>query len=385
MTMQKVPSAMKLRPEWQTEAIRLSVLYLLVECQQRLQLSADRNTNIGFIENELAEMMALGLIEIKHCKWIETDVDSGKPINVEGEAWVATDKGKEVLGKVVAMFDNLMKFEIFGGVRLTRGLTEDECLEDNPFQCRDHVYDPRFLDPKDDDPDATDLRIAMMTFLSEQMCDQIGGVVDPHRVVFLQKLASGRFKGKDFWFDLRLGTFFKEVEEIVASAYQWQQISDDGDQAIEVMRALYTAGMFEQRKRDGSECSACHIPLAIFQIGAKQEGRTLTECPNPGCRADYNPPAPAGAEQECPQCHADIFPQQRTCTGCGAIIDRRYRAGTVNEETVATTVSETVYDPYYDTWGYGYGYYGYSPYGYYNPWDPFVDAVAFGCLCAVLW
>lgn len=371
MTMQLAPGAQQVhrqRPEWQAEMIRLTVLYLLVECRQTLPLIADRNTDVGFIENELAEMMALGLIDIK------------------GEAWVVTDKGREVLGKVVAMFDNLMKFEIFGGVRLMRSLTEDERLEDDSFQCRDHVYDPRFVGPKEEDPDATDMRLAMMTFLSEQMADEIGGSIDPHRIVFLQKLASGRFKEKDFWFELRLGTFFKEVEVIVTSAYAWRDIvPGDEAQAVEVMRVLYTAGMLEQRKRDGSECSACHIPLAVFELGAQQNNQALTECPNPSCRADYNPPAPQGTAEACPACNADIYSSQRTCTGCGAIIDRRYRAGTVNEETVETTVVETVYDPYYNSWSYGYGYYGYTPYGYYDPWNPFVDVLAFGVVCAILW
>lgn len=379
MTMQLAPSVRKPRPEWQTEMVRLAVLYMREECGLVLPVVTDNTTEIGLIENDLAEMMALGLLEI----------------NRQNTEWIVTDKGRETLAKVVSMCDHLMKFEIFGGVRLTRSLTEEERLDDNEFQCRDHVYDARFVKPKEDDPNATDLRSAMILFLSEQMASELDGeAVDPRRIVFLQKLASGRFKGVDFWFNLRLGSFFTEVEEIVASQYKWRDIVEPEDetpraiaaaemQAIEVMQVLYTAGMLEQRKRDGSECSKCHIPLAVFELGAKQNGQTLTECPNPSCGVSYNPPQPQGSSEECPNCHEDIWPNQRTCS-CGAIIDRRYRAGSVNQTTTATT--ETVYDPYYSTWGCcNYGNYGYVPYGYYDPWDPFVDAVAFGCLCAILW
>lgn len=354
---------------WRKDMFFATILYLLCECRQTLSLTADKAADLGLFENDLAEMLSLGLIDIK------------------GEAWVATDKGRKALGQIVAMFDQLMKFEIFGGVRLTRELTEDECLNDNSYRVRDHLYDPRFLGPKEEDPNATDLRLAMISFLSERMAEALPGSVDLHTVVFLQKLSSGRFKQKDFWFEFKLGTFFNEVVEIVERAYTWRDISpNDQDQAASAMETLYAAGMTEQRKRDSSECGNCHIPLAIFEAIAVENGQKLTQCPNPECQADYNPPAPEGSLEACPSCSADIHTGDRRCNGCGAIIDRRYRAGTVQEETVAHTevVSEVVYDPYWGTWGYGYGYYDYTPYGYYNAYNPFVDAVAFGCLCAVL-
>lgn len=364
MTMTVEPAAQlaRVRADWEEELIQISVLYLALECGQKLPLTGEGAADLQLIEGALALMHDKGLIRI------------------DKNAWVVTDDGRKKFGGVVKMCDNLMKFEIFGGVRLTRGLTAEECQDDDPLQCRDHVYDPRFLPPGEEDPEAKDLRLAMITFLNEQMSEALGGQrIDPHRVVFLQKLASGRFPRKDFFFQLRLGTIFREVEQIVASAYQWRQIDPTSEEnAIGVMRVLYTAGLLEQRKRDGNECGGCGIPLAVFELGAEQNGQKITRCPNPNCGADYNPPQ-ALAGFMCPACNRDIVTGQSRCA-CGAIIDHSLAPGTVATETVAHT--ETVYET---VWGHGYGYYGYTPYGYYSPWDPFVDVLAFGCLCAVLW
>ena len=373
------------RPDWQTESIFLTVLYLLIECRQQLPVVSDSTTDIGFLEKELGDMHARGLIKIDGQYWKATN-ENDRGVN---GTRVGAANGTAFLGQAVAMCDQLMKFEIFGGVRLQRMLTPDERLDDDEFMVRDHIWDPRFVGPKEEDPDATDLRVGMIRFFSEMMMDQIGGVVDPHRIVFLQKLASGQLKGESFWFNLRLGTFFKEVETIVNTAYQWRQIApDDEAQAIEVMKILYAAGMIESRKRapDASECSNCHIPLALFEAEAHGNGQRLSECPNPDCGASFDPPAPQGAAEACACCHEDIWPGMRQCTNCGAIVDRRYTPGKVveTERVTQTTTVDSVYDPYYDTWGYGYGYYGYTPYGYYDPWNPVADVVAFGVLCAIL-
>ncbi|MBI3073707.1 MAG: hypothetical protein HYY84_16475 [Deltaproteobacteria bacterium] len=350
------------RPDWEEELIQISVLYLALECGQKMPLVGEGASDLQLIESELATMQAKGLI------------------GIEGQAWIVTKEGRAMLGQVVKMCDQLMKFEIFGGVRLTRELTPDERLDDDPLQCRDHVYDPRFAAPGEEDREAKDLRLAMITFLTEQMSEALGGQeVDPRRLVFLQKLSSGRFPRQDFWFQLRLGTYFRDVEKIAQSAYQWRQIDPSSEEnSMNAMRILYTAGMLEQRKRDGNECGGCGIPLAVFELGAAQNKQELTKCPNPDCGADYNPPK-ALVGFACPACNRDIHDGQTRC-GCGAIIDRSLMPGTVQTETVAHT--ETVYET---VWGHGYGYYGYVPYGYYDPWDPFVDVLAFGCLCAVLW
>lgn len=71
-------------------------------------------------------------------------------------------------------------------------------------------------------------------------------------------------------------------------------------------------------------------------------------------------------------------------TGCGAHIDFSLPIGTVSTQTTEETVYETN-DDENDYYGGVYGcYYGYTPYGYYDPFYPAADALAFGFLCGAI-
>lgn len=350
------------RLEWQTDMLRLTVLYRLEECGTVLTLLSS-GTDHEFIDLVLSEMNSLDLIEARK------------------DRWAVTDKGRAVLAQTVAMFDQCLKFEIFGGCELTRNLEEYERQDANPFLAVDNIYDPRFLPPGQTSETSEDLRIAILTYLSEKMSEPLGNRgIDPHRIIFIQKLISGQLKSDQFWFELLVGTFFTEVEKIVASAYQWRDICKDEDGSVNeakaagVMDALYTAGMMEQRKRDGYECGACQTPFAAYQLAAQNAGTAFTNCPNPFCKADFSPPQPQGAAYECPCCKADVYTCDRNCAGCGAFIDYSMPAGSVERTTTDTTTTE-----YAPVWG-GYASYGYSPYGYYDLYNPFLDALAFTCL-----
>lgn len=188
-------------------------------------------------------------------------------------------------------------------------------------------------------------------------------------------LSNGELKG-DIWFDLRLSKFFEFVDKVVDTAYPWTALADDEEVAADMMKDIYTSGMLEQRKRDGCECSSCGIPLAVFEMNEKEDGRVLTKCPNPDCGASFIPPEPEGDLFECPNCKADVGTGDHQCRGCGAILDFSLPEGTVIKETIEETVEEPIWhDPYYD----------YVPYGYYHPYDPFYDMMAFGILCCALW
>lgn len=375
--------------DWKQECLWLTVLYRVMECGDKIPLDTD-GTPYAFIEEDLRGMHAKDLLRV----------------NEKTGYWEATAKGREVRDKMVAIFDQCLKFEIFATVNLAMELPDD--LVDDEGNVLDHVYDPRFEAPETDAEaerlGTEDMRLAMMAYLADTMNDSddeaLRGTMqlDPHRVVFMQKLADGEFKKENVWFDLKLGTPLREIEEIVDSAYHYTDVGEE-DEIDDVMQALYTAGMLEQRKRDGLECSKCHIPLAIFEMNAKEEGRTLDACPNPACDAEFKRlELVSGGEDdgwECPSCHTPVHGRQRTCLGCGARIDFSMPEGTIDTTTTQTT--EIVDAGYgygyggYDAFGYGYGYgawgsyYGYTPYGYYSPYDPFVDAVAFGVVCAVLW
>ena len=91
------------------------------------------------------------------------------------------------------------------------------------------------------------------------------------------------------------------------------------------------------------------------------------------------PPPAVEPDYECPRCRAGIRRGQRYCD-CGARVDFSLPPGAV--ETVTTEQTEVVREP----WGCDtYLVYDVVPYGYYSPWDPWADLVAFSVLCAVLW
>jgi ssDNA-binding Zn-finger/Zn-ribbon topoisomerase 1 len=350
--------------QWKKEMIWLAIVYRIAECHEAIPMNT-QGTRFEFVDGELTEMLAKDLIDISK----------------DSQTWMLAKKGREMLTRLVGMFDQFLRFEIFNCVVINEDLPPEAVDEEGEVlgQC----FDPRFSeDPKCEKGE--DLRIAMMEYFVES-CKRDGKELelDPHRIIFLQMLADGKFaaNAEDFWFNLRLGEIFKEIEEIVESNYHWQDLGEGDEESWEVAAAIYTAGMLEQRKREGQTCSICGTPLAIFEANAKADGEELTECPNPDCGADFGTHFSGNAEYECPACGADIHQNQHSCTNCGARIDFSLPEGSVEESIETTTVE---YEDYYDD---GFGcYYGYTPYGWYDPWYPAADAMAFGLVCgAILW
>lgn len=348
---------------WKKEMTYLTILYRMLECKEQIPVLFD-GTDYDFISEDIEELHAREYIDI----------------NIEDAYYFITDKGKDLCRTFLQMYDQIKKFEIFSTVSVAMPIPEDQL--DNEGNLLDQFYDPRFQSPESEeealDLGTEDMRLAMINFLCSQMATDIEPLdLDPHRVVFTQLLSTGRFKKRDVWFELKLGTLFNLVGDIVHSAYGWEGAGENEEEAVEAMRAIYTAGMIEQRKRDGYECSDCGTPLAMFEFFEREEGRELKCCPNPDCGASFEPPPP---EYNCPSCGAGIHAGQTTCTGCGALVDWALPPGTVTSSTTTEeVVEEEEYEPAWtDT-------YGYTPYGYYDPWDPFVNAAAFGVVCAVLW
>lgn len=347
---------------WQREVAGLAILYRLTVMKEKMPVSTG-GTDFEFVEPLFDELYKKGMIQFMP----------------GGTEWEIAPSGVKALRTARQVYDHLLHFDIFAKVDITRSLTPDEASSTDPNQVFDNIYDPRFGDPnqKDQPGKWEDMRLAVITFLatvSDEVVD-----LNPHKIVFLQKLAAGYLQEKDFWFNLRLGKTFDEINAIVDSALKWRDIAGDEQGAIAAMQAIRTAGMLEQRKRDGKECSNCGTPLAVYQAQATFEGKTLDACPNPNCGASFSPPPKTGLE--CPNCHADIDPSQTVCV-CGAHLDYSLPPGTIQRQEVAETVQET---QVVDVWG---SYYDpmFVPYGYYDPWlwSP-VDALAFGVVCAALW
>lgn len=343
-------------PEWQLTMIRLTIIYRILECGDQIPINPKR-TNYEFIERVLDDMYSHQYLDIDE----------------NNEYYIATKRAETLRAKMVEVYDHALKFEIFGTVNLAMELPDN--IVDEHGNVLDHCYDPRFEEPwtSEDEMGTTDLRIAMMTYLSEYAAEENSDAkpVDPRIIVFMQWLCDGKLKDENIWFDLKIGTFFKKVEEIIEGSYKWTDIGETEEESWGLMAAVYTAGMLEQRKRDGFECSNCEIPLAVFELNAQENGEELRNCPNPDCGASYEPPEPP--TYECPKCSTEIKKGQKVCSGCSAEIDFNLSEGTIKEET--QTITETEEDDY--VWDYGYDYYGYGGYGYYDPYMPLADALIF--------
>lgn len=346
---------------WKREMVGLAVLYRLAVVKQEIPV-VTVGTDFSFIEPLLDEMYRKGLIEQQ-----------------EQGRWAMSEKGAAVIRTAIQVYDHLLKFEIFAKVDLGRTLGAQEANPSSPNQVFDNIHDPRFgyAQAPDELGAWEDMRLSVMTFLQET-----GGQsspLDPHRVVFVQKLAAGQLWSPTFWGDLRLGTVFEEIEMLVDTAIRWREVADTAEDAALAMRTLYTAGMVEQRKRDGRECSNCGTPLAIYQAIANEAGQPLTACPNPSCGSTFGSAPEGDGGLACPRCHAALERSQRIC-GCGAHLDYSLPPGTIHEKSVSDTVEEVVpaWGAYYDPL--------FVPSGYYDvrAWTV-ADAVAFGVVCAVLW
>ena len=304
--------------EWQKDMIRLSVIYRMVELGEKLSTIPGENRDADFIAPILDQMCNDGYLDA----------------SPEGH-WEVTPKGSEVLNRAVKALNAMEPFEILSAYNLEMALNDDEIRgADDDYQIVDKFYDPRFLGPDDDFTEQyVDLRIAMLTFLSEHQKEQ-AIKVDPHRIVFIRQLANGEFNRDDFWFYLRSGDYFTEVEEIVETAYRWTDLADNAADAKWYMEQIYKAAMVENIKRSGDECEKCGTPLGMFEYASRGNPVKLDECPE--CGHSFLPPEPEGGEEE--------------------IV-----------ETVTTTTTEEVVDDGFDD-GYAYGGYYYEPCYYYDPY-----------------
>lgn len=367
--MSNIPTTWKkkdsLQPRgWREDLMGLVLIYRMLECGDQIPINTD-GTDYSFVEGTLQDLYNSELI----C------------VSKDQMYWEPTQKAADLRNRMVQIYDQLLQFEIFGSINLNMDLPED--MSDDGAYVFDQHYDPRFEEPKDkwqaEEWNTQDLRLTMIDFLHYNMKNEDDFSGEPelnkHRIVFFQMLSDGEFNG-DVLFDLRLGKPFDHIEEIVKTAYPWTALSDDADEAEAMMRSIYTAGMLERRKRDGHECSGCGIPLSVFELNEKENGRFLTQCPNPDCGLSFIPPEPEGDIFECPNCNSNVGTGDHQCRGCGAALDFSMSPGSIVEETTEEVEEEPVWhDPYYD----------YTPYGWYNPYDPYYDIMAFGVVCAVLW
>ncbi len=332
--------------DWKKQVVALATLYLMLE--RNAEISVHPRTQGELQKTTLFAMAKSGLIR-----------DHDGLGLASGPIWAVTENGRAAMKGAVAAQDVLRQFEIFAHVDLSVSLDDADKLPDGSL--RPEAWDPRFAEGEG----SFDMRLAVLSWLSYSVTKK---PFSPHTTVFLQKLGSGALSVESFWADL--GTALAEVDEIVKTAYSWTDVSATRslEESDRIMKAVYSAGQAEQRKRDGSACSECGVPLHVFETEAEKRNEFLAKCPC--CPHVFEPAAGTpGAAMSCPKCSSPIAPGDPYCGGCGATVDFSLPTGSVQTETHETT-SEVVWSKSY----------GYVSYGWLDPWDPYVDLVALDCL-----
>ena len=340
--------------DWQKEMLAITVAYRMVECGDRIPMLA-MGTKWERLEETIQQMYNLNLIEpSKDC-----------------QKWVLSGDGRQLLKRICGMIDAGLNFEIFG-IYNFEAVVDDEWWHADGNKLKDNIWDPRFNPAVDGHKE--DLRIAMMMWMSETLKREgkIEDGVDPRRIIYLRHLANGEFRDStdDFLDPSNIKRRFQEVEDIVRSAYKWQDlVPDNEDEAFKAASAIYSFGMIQLRKEEGPSCSGCATPLAMFG--------DITECPE--CHKVFGEKRKKPQNQdeyECPKCESVVHREESRCGGCGARLNFSLPEGTVKETT-------TEYREYYASAPMG-TYYGYIPCGWYDPWNPVVNAAAFGVLCGAI-
>jgi hypothetical protein len=341
---------MKLQ-EWEKEMLALTIAYRMAECHEVVPILT-RGTRWELMDDVLQDMFNHDLIAPTQ----------------DQQRWTLDVKGRSLLSRVCAMVDAGLNFEIFESYNFSATI-QDDWWNKEGTQLQNHIWDVRF------DPNGTgqkeDLRIAMMTWMGEKLVREGKSTtaLDPRKVVYLRHLANGVYSDDTALF-LRPSTIaerFQDVADIARSAYRWQDLADDPDAAFSIASTIYTAGMLELRKEEGVSCGGCGSPLALFKVDKK--------CPI--CEADFTPPKPEGDVFDCGKCGKQVGENDARCRCCGARLDFSLPEGTMVTKTSQETVID--YELYFDTAPRG-AYYGYVPQGWYDPWNPVLNAAAFGVL-----
>lgn len=385
------PTDQEKSQHWRGLARRVTICYRIAECGDKIPMNL-MGTPYEFVESDIDSLHTDGFLEIEELTeplrkklWAQLKDKASKVLKktdmeVASELhWKLTQKGMDFLKSMAGVIDHCIKYEVFASVSLNEDISE---IEDGEGGVHASAYDPRFADVEEDsereEKGTVDLRLAILRFKTEEAPDT--AAADPFMVVFLFNwVKEGELQGENIWFDLREGTIFREVEEMVESAYKWRDYNEDIELAKEAMRNIFTAGMVEEQKRCGTECSACETPLAMYDRTDDGRHKKISHCPMDDCKAELDPPPPEAQEFECPSCQSTVHSHQEKCPGCFANLNFSLPPGTIQNNV--TTVEEVVEECYDPLWG-SYGAYGYAPIPLYDPYDCMASSLLLGAAFA---
>ncbi len=332
------------RARWRETASVMTILYAMVEWDTIFSTVFDKDHK--HLEPILQMMHQRELVGIKHGRF------------------VVLPRGEQLRDRMVGMYHQAEQFEVFGAVRMDLVLPDDVVNSEQLWLVKDHLYDPRFQDG----PGAIDMRLAMMSFITERL--RHNGLLcadfDPHIVVFMQKLMHESCN--DDMSKIRFDQICLEVERVIDGAYQWRSmVPGEETVAATAMRNLYQAGMAQHRKLEGKVCNSCEMPLAMFDYHLSREGRQLDRCPNPDCGRDFTVVVNGAlGDYECPKCRGEMHRHDHMCRTCHAVIGWNGPRATIDPSCEDGCEPLVIWRS---------GYCGYTPHVF-DPIDPFVVGTA---------
>lgn len=374
--------------DWKLAMIRMVVVYRIKAKGDKLPIDVQQ-TDFEFVESVLDDMYQKDLLAQSE----------------DQTHWILTEKGETVFNSLRELDDHASQFGIFGEVHIGQDVSD---LLDEDEEIPDGIDDPRFEIIEDQTDESMellqteDLRIALILFLNEyavELGDSDTPKVNPYQVVFARMLQEGKISGDDIWFNLRLGTFFNEVQEIVDSMYNWKSVTTN----IHTQECEFEEGKVQISAVEGESVT---IGQALFTdmegtvIKSEVNGQITEVAIDSDDEGDEEGEFLVFTIEMTPESHVDA---------CKVVMSNIFKAGMLQlqkeelqkeededdsdegddedeiivETTTTTIIEEDIIED--DIWGCGGVYIDpYDPYGYYDPYSPLADAIVFGACVGVL-
>lgn len=223
-----------------------TILYQIEQNKYRLPLLPEAGSAADLIKDILAQMHAEGYLELG------------------SDAYRMTNKGREELQNMAEQYHSMVEhYEIFAAVDL-----DNSCF----LEADDDRHQKVMIDGQEYDR-FIDLRVAVMRFKG----------TNPFDMIFLTLLRENRIATQPNWeFDMALGKeLYKEIEEIVNSAYSLQDLTnlhkqnDNGDiPGSDILKDVIRAGNDINRER---KAQAEQTPSAPARRNGHSESHYVTE------------------------------------------------------------------------------------------------------------
>lgn len=210
----------------------LALLWLMIQDRTSFSVTMDEFEGEEYLEPYLIWLLSKGYIQEAKAK-------------DESIRYIASEKGRKVIENYVAKYrEYLRDFDIFCAVDLANGKFAYTSINDYDFDDPDQS---EAWDVFCNDKRFEDMTIAVTLFKG----------LDPIEIQFIKSMNEGSFfKEEDQYWNLSVGTAFKEIEAIVNSNLKPADLSDDEAESKTIMEKLIRAGLEEAKRLRAEELAA---------------------------------------------------------------------------------------------------------------------------------